>query len=187
MTEIDERVRELLHRKVEDIPPHGEMPSRVAGRARRRIAANAVGVALGVAVVLGGASAGLRFVGTGAVPPTGGGSTRTPPPSGPTICTATDLQIGGSVQGAMGSREGMILLTNNAGAACTLEGRPTITLLDQDRQPITSGVTFAPSEAQWQADAQPGPPGWPEVTVGPRAAAQGRPPWANRGPGRPAA
>ena len=179
MTEIDERVRELLHRKAEDVPSHGEMPSRVAGRARRRIAANAVGVALGVAVVLVGASAGLRFVGTGAVPPTGGGRPPTPPPSGPTICTATDLQIGGSVQGAMGSREGMILLTNTAGAACTLEGRPTITLLDQDGQPITSGVTFAPSEAQWEADAQPTPPGWPVVTVRPGAAAQVRLRWSN--------
>jgi len=180
MTDMDERVRELLRRKATDVPSHGEMPQRVAGRARRRIAVNAVGIALGVAVTVVGAGAGLRLADTGANRPEGPGATAPrSSPSGPTVCAARELRVTGSVQGAMGSREGLIHLTNIAARACTLEGTPTITLLDQDGRPITSGVTFGTSAPQWQADAQPEPAGWPVVTMEPGAAAQVRLRWSN--------
>jgi hypothetical protein len=67
--------------------------------------------------------------------------------------------------GAAGSREGGVTLTNFSDTTCTLQGTPTITLLDQNLQPITSGVAFSSSPPGWQANGSPQPAGWPVVAI----------------------
>ena len=37
MTQIDDDVRELLRRKADEVPVHGQVPSALVGRARRRM------------------------------------------------------------------------------------------------------------------------------------------------------
>jgi hypothetical protein len=142
-------------------------------RARRRIALNALGLGLAVALLAGGAFAGVQVFGAAPAHQSGGSNVATQPPSGgPTqsgsnasACTSAQLRAVGSMQGAAGSREGGVGLTNFSGETCTLQGTPTITLLDQNLQPITSGVAFSSSPPGWAANASPQPAGWPVVTV----------------------
>jgi hypothetical protein len=94
-------------------------------------------------------------------------------------CTSGQLRAIGSLEGAAGSREGVIDLSNFSDMPCTLQGNPEIELLDQNLQPITSGVTFVSSPPRWQVDGQPPPPGWPVVTVVPGGDAQFRIRWGN--------
>src|SRR5438552_1752166 len=70
---------------------------------------------------------------------TGGSGTGT---SSTPACTGGQLRAVGSMQGAAGSREGTITVSNFSSTRCTLRGRPTITLLDGHLQPITTGVAF---------------------------------------------
>jgi hypothetical protein len=181
--DMDDRVRDLLRRKADDLPPHRGVPGSVVSRARRRIAMNALAVVVAAVVVAGGAFAGVRAI--VANPPRGLVGTPTPSSSQPsptlpaiTSCTSSQLQAAASLQGAAGSREGSIDLTNMSSNPCTLEGRPTISLLENNR-PITSGLTFVASPPQWQVDATPKPPGWPVVTLTSGEAASIRIRWGN--------
>ena len=174
MTDLRDDLRELLQRRADKVPPHRGVPRSLAGRARRRIALNALGVGLAVVVLAGGAFAGVRAIGTSTTPSQGIAGQRThhgrhsPPATAPSACTAGQLRAVGSMQGAMGSREGGITLTNFSDTTCTLQGTPTIELLDQNLQPITSGVTFSAS-----------PAGWPVVTLHAGDAALVRIRWGN--------
>ena len=75
------------------------------------------------------------------------------------------------MSGAAGSRIGSIELRNYSSTSCTLKGTPVIALYDGNGHRITSGVVFASSPAQWQANGSAMPSGWPTVTV----AAMGHP------------
>jgi len=89
--------------------------------------------------------------------------------------------------GAAGSREGSIGLTNFSDVTCTLQGTPSITLLNQKLKPIASGVTFSSSPPGWKVNGSPRPAGWPVVTVRPGDSASMRIRWSNWCPdGRPA-
>jgi hypothetical protein len=91
------------------------------------------------------------------------------------------------MEGAAGSQEGGVTLTNFSSTACSLQGRPVVTLLDENLNPITSGVTFLHSPPGWKADGAPKPDGWPIVTLHPGDAALVRIRWSNWCPdGRPA-
>jgi hypothetical protein len=85
----------------------------------------------------------------------------------------------GTFEGAAGSREGAVTLTNFSDTTCTVEGTPTFQLLNQNLKPITSGVTFSSAPAGWQVNASPAPPGWPVVTLAPGKAASVRVRWSN--------
>jgi hypothetical protein len=170
MSRVDDDLRELLRRRADDVPPHREVPRSLVGRARRRIALNALGVGLTVALMAGGAFVGLRSF--GAAPAQKPAQMPTTPPAQPTapasttsVCTSAQLRAVGSMQGAAGSREGGISLTNLSDKTCTLRGTPTITLLDQNLDPISSDVTFSPSPPGWVVEGSPEPAGWPVVTV----------------------
>src|SRR6266487_675057 len=159
MSHMDEDLRDLLRRRADDVPPHREVPRSLAGRAHRRIALNALGAVLTVVVLAGGAVAGLRTFGAAPAPVPAGRSTASPaqptPPASTAACTSAQLRAVGSMEGAAGSREGGISLENLSDETCTLRGTPSITLLDQNLEPITSGVTFGSSPPGWAADGSP--------------------------------
>ena len=184
MSPVDDDLRELLRRRADDVPPHRGVPRSLVGRARRRIALNALGVGVAVVVLAGGAFAGLRAFGAAPAPqPAGQTSTSsvqpTPPASTIQACTSAQLRAVGSMQGAAGSREGGVNLTNLSDTACTLQGTPRITLLDQNLNPITTGVAFSSSPPGWAANGSPKPAGWPVVTVHPSDSALVRIRWGN--------
>ncbi len=184
MSDMDDELRELLRRKADDVPAHREVPRSLASRARRRIALNALRVGMTVVVLAAGAFAGVRALGGPTAQRPIGVPTATsvqPPPSASTTlaCTSSQLRAVGSMQGAAGSREGAIGLTNLSAETCTVQGTPTITLLDQNLHPITSGVTFGTSPPGWLVNASPEPVGWPVVTLAPSDTASVRVSWSN--------
>ncbi len=192
MNDIRDDLSELLRRKADQVPPHRDVPRSLVGRARRRIVVNVLGAGLMVAVLAGGAIAGLRAL--GAVPaqqPAGVPTTSSAPrtQTAPTIsaCTSAQLRAVGSMGGAAGSREGSIGLTNFSDATCTLQGTPSITLLNQNLTPITTGLTFSSSPPGWKVNGSPRPARWPVVTLRPGDSASVRIRWSNWCPdGRPA-
>ncbi len=175
------------------MPLHRTVPPPLLRRTRRRIALNALAVGAAVVVVAGGGFAGLRAMSApGSSRPTVGPASNasghstpsssahsTPPPSALSACTSGELRAVGSMEGAAGSREGAVTITNFSDQACTLQGTPTITLLDGNLDPITSGVAFSSSPAGWVANASPQPPGWPVVTLAPGDSASVRIRWGN--------
>src|SRR5947209_20078779 len=105
--DMDDRVRDLLRRKADDLPPHRGVPRSVMSRARRRIALNALAALVAVAVVGGGAFAGVRaLVASPSVVPGGSPAPSvvptTPSPAPPAItrCAASQLQATASLGGA---------------------------------------------------------------------------------------
>ncbi len=186
MNEIDDEVRELLRQKAQDVPAHREVPRSLIRRSRRRIALNAVAVGATVVVLVAGVFAGVRALsGPGTSVPIGHGPSSSPSQgpspttSAPAACTSGQLRAVATMQGAAGSREGAITLTNLSSTTCTLQGTPTITLLDQNLVPIASGVSFVSSPAGWQVDRLPEPAGWPVVTLAPFDSASVRLRWSN--------
>lgn len=177
----DAKIREMLKGLAGDIPAHHTAPASITRRVRTRIAINSV--ALGAMIVaLGvGVFAGVHTLAPAAKPtkvPFAGSSSPTAAP-----CTSGQLRAIGSLTGAAGSRVGGIGLMNYSDRACTLTGRPVITLYGTNGGRITSGVTFVSSPAQWQANASPKPSGWPLVTLQgmsvPRQSAFVRIGWSN--------
>jgi hypothetical protein len=142
-----------------------------------------------VLVLAGGAFAGVRVLGGLPVHQRVGRQTpsplpTTPPPTPPAsttvpACTSAQLRALGSMDGAAGSREGASSLTNLSDQACTLQGSPAITPLDQNLHPITSGVTFSSSPAGWEVNGSPQPAGCPVVTLQPGDSASVRLRWSN--------
>jgi hypothetical protein len=168
VTDMHDDLRELLQRRAAEVPSHLDVPRSLTGRVRRRIALNVVGVGLTVVVLAGGALAGVRAFNAaprqdlGGPPPS---SVQETPSTSALACVSAQIRAVGSMQGAAGSREGGISLTNFSDATCTLQGTPTITLLDKNLEPIISGVTFSSSPPGWEVDGSPQPDGWPVVTV----------------------
>jgi Domain of unknown function (DUF4232) len=176
MNDMRDDLREVLRRKAGQVPPHREVPGSLVGRARRRIAVNVLGVGVAVVVVGSAAFAGLRTLGAAPGVSTPGGSSSA---TSVVACTAGQLRAVGSFEGAAGSREGGVTLTNFSDKTCTLKGTPTITLLTQNLKPITSGVSFVSSPPAWKVYRTGKPGGWPVVTLRPSAAALVRIRWSN--------
>jgi len=169
----------VLRDRAAEVPQVQDVPPTTVARARRRVARNAVVFVLGAAVIVVGASAGLANLGAehgpGDVLPGDSGS------SGPsTACAAPDLRAEVSLDGAMGSVEGSIRLTNVGGGTCTLSGRPTVSIFSSTGHDVAPQVTE--SEPQWQADGAPEPAGWPVVSLQPGSAASVRVRWSNACP-----
>jgi hypothetical protein len=182
VNDLDDEVRDLLWRKAHEVPPHMDVPRSLTKRVRRRIALNALAVGTTVAVVVAGAFVGLRAFSAPALKPEGPGQGPTAsaqPPASPASCTSGQLRAMGSLEGAAGSRIGTITVTNFSDTTCTLKGDTSITLLDQNLDPITSGVTFQSTDPTWQVDGATPPLGWPVVTLAPGDAASVRLRWSN--------
>jgi hypothetical protein len=188
---MDDEIRQLLRKKADEVPRRRAIPVSLTRRVRLRIARNSV--ALGTMIVLLAAG---TFVGARALNAPGShehvrpasssprasnqpASPTSTPPASPTTCTPGQLRAVGIFEGAAGSREGAISLTNLSDVTCTLQGNPQIALLDANQNPITSGIAFSSSPAGWEVNASPTPPGWPLVTLAPGQAASIRIRWSN--------
>jgi Protein of unknown function (DUF4232) len=168
VNDVDDEVRDLLRDKAHEIPPHLDLPRSLTPRVRRRIALNALAVTATLVVIAAGAFVTLRAF-------------RSQPSetyAGATRCTSADLRAIVSMEGAAGSREGTIELTNTADT-CTLTGTPTLELLDRHMDPIVSGIAFVSVPAGWEVGGSPQPPGWPVVTLARDDSASVRVRWSN--------
>lgn len=174
------QLEQVLRDRAAEVPHVQDVPSTMLMRARRRVARNALAAVLGAVVIVVGATAGIANLGVfhGTVAPIPGNSGSVSPPS--TSCAASDLRGRVSLEGAMGSVEGSIDLTNAGGATCTLTGRPTVSISDAHGNQVR--VQVIATEPQWKADAAPQPPGWPVVSLHPGSAASVRVRWSNACP-----
>jgi hypothetical protein len=183
VTDLENDLRAVLHRKAEAVSPQESVPPKLVGRARRRIARNAGLILACVAVVAFGAYAGLQALPLGDVGETPGTEgprpTSTEPPStptGPLPCGAdTGWNAVALLEGAAGSRVGSFQLSTDQ--ACTLTGRPVIGLVDDQGAPLL----VEPSEGQawWEVNGTGEPEGWPVVTVTPGDTVLVRVAWSN--------
>jgi hypothetical protein len=179
VNDITEEVREMLRERSGDVAPRYDVPRSLTTRMRRRITVNALAVATTVLVAAAGAFAGLRAVTR--EDRTGDRITA------PAACLNTQLDASALLEGAPGSREGAITLTNASDQDCVLKGTPTIRLQEGNGDPITSGIRFLRGDPMWKKDALPQPAGWPTVTLRPGDAASVQVRWSNWCPdGRPA-
>jgi len=173
------QLQQMLRDRAGEVPHVQDIPPTMLMRARRRVARNAVASVLGAVLIVAGASAGLANLGlrhgSGGTLPESSGSV-VPPSTG---CAASDLQGTVSLDGAMGSVEGSIDLTNGSGATCTLTGRPTVSIFNSHGQEVP--VQVSESEPQWRANG-PQPQGWPVVSLQPGSAASVRVRWSNACP-----
>jgi hypothetical protein len=173
------QLEEVLRDRAAEVPHVQDVPPTMLMRARRRVARNAVASVLGAVLIVAGASAGLANLGVlhrsdGTLPESSGSVA---PLTG---CAASDLQGTVSLDGAMGSVEGSIDLTNNGEASCTLTGRPAVSIWNSQGREVAVQVTA--SEPQWKANAEPQPQGWPVVSLQPGSAASVRVRWSNACP-----
>jgi Domain of unknown function (DUF4232) len=197
----------MLRKKADDVNRQRAVPGELTRRVRLRVARNVSVVGIMLVLLGAGAFVGARTLNplhpprhvppashrTGPTPrhvsPTPHASTTAPATStvSPSACSAGQLRAVGTLEGAAGSREGAITVSNFSDVTCTLQGQPTITLLNHKLKPITSGVTYSTTPAGWEVNASPTPPGWPVVTIAPGQAASVRIRWSNWCPdGRPA-
>jgi hypothetical protein len=183
MNDIHDDVTELLRRRAADVPPHREVPRSMVGRARRRATVNALAAAAAAVVVGIVAVAGVRaFSPATDEVPRGHPGTPSEAPHSTSIatqCTAAQISAVASMEGAMGSREGAIVFTNVANDPCILVGRPAISLLDANDQPVTADVSVVPTEPAWSVNRSPEPEGWPALRLATGASASIRIRWSN--------
>jgi hypothetical protein len=163
--DLEERVRETLHRRAMDVQPKLEVPSGLIPRAGRRIARNFSGALVAVALVAVGAVTGFRAL-TGPDPQL---PVDTPAQA---ACRASDL-IGSSdlmtPEGMLNVREGRLVVTNEGSAACSLVNTPSVRVLaDGETLDFTGAL-----DPLWKSP----PPGWPVVTLQPGEKAMVRVRW----------
>lgn len=182
MTDLENDLRDVLHRRAEAVS-QAAVPPKLVGRARRRIARNAGLAVTCVAVIAFGAYAGLQALplgDAGETPGTEGPrpTSTNPPvsPTGPIPCGAENgWNAVASLEGAAGSRVGSFEL--GTGQACTLTGRPEIGVVDGQGAPLLLEATEG--QAWWEVNGTGQPEGWPVVTVNPGDTVLVRVAWSN--------
>jgi hypothetical protein len=179
MRNVDERLRELFEAKAADVPPQGTVPPSLRSRARRRIALNAIVAVMVIAALGGGAVGALRSIERADRVTPGGKSNGTTGSTTLGACAAGQLRADASLGGAMGSREGAILVENVSSTRCALQGYPRFRLLDASGRGATAAYEQRRTEPQWKADRASAPRGWPVVTLRPGARASVRLRWSN--------
>jgi uncharacterized protein DUF4232 len=138
-------------------------------RAWRRILMTFAGSAVVIALVATGAAAGLRAIDrNGRV---------VAQSSAPARCAAADLRGTVDLQGESGNVVASIVLTNRGARACSLSGRPGVTILDRAGQPLD--VTVVAGEPWWKFQHHSRPSGWPAVTLPAGGSARVRTVWSN--------
>jgi len=175
------KLKQLLRDRAAEVPHRQEVPAAMLGRARRRVARNAVASVVAVALIVAGASAGLASLGAlrGPDHERPGGRSSTLAPS-TLACSGGDLRATGAFGGAAGSVEGAIHVTNFSSKTCTLQGRAAVHLFTAAGRPLSPQVDAVPP--QWKVDGRAAPKGWPVVTLRPGAVAAIRILWSNACP-----
>src|SRR5262245_27550354 len=141
MPDLEDRVRELLERRAADVGPRLEVPPTLVRRARWRFVAYAAVTCVVAVAVVAGAAAAWRALPEAPVDHPGDTGAETPG-----ACVADQLAASAPVEGAMGSVDGTITLTNASASTCELSGRPSFSLLEPSGDPVTSGIRFMPRE-----------------------------------------
>jgi hypothetical protein len=203
---VDEAIRDLLQRKADELElGRAEIPVAVRRRARRRVLATLTGTLVLVAALAAGGYVGVNQLALGTSHHTVPASPRPSHPVRPSIvptvhpssspspslspspspsptpatllaCTGQQLRLSDGTQGAAGSVEGSLLLTNASSVGCTVSGQPQVALIASGSQ---LSVTVQPTDPWWKVDNTGQPAGWPVVTVEPGKAAVVRVRWAN--------
>jgi hypothetical protein len=176
------KLEQTLRERAAEVPYLQPTPPHLVGRARRRIARNALSSVLAVGLLVAGGAVGLanlRTLGgpgpdevTSGGPPSGGAHARP--------CTPGELGATASLEGAAGSVLGEIRVTNRGDQTCTLRGRPILTIVDANGE--TVAVQAVETAPRWKVDRDPVPEGWPVVQLPPRSAAAVRIRWTNACP-----
>ena len=178
------QLEQVLRDRAAEVPHVQDVPPRMLARARRRVARNALVSVLGAVVIVVGASAGLTSIGVshgpGVTVPGSSGAVAPSTVTPSTACTASDLHAATSLDGAMGSVEGTVDLTNVGRATCTLTGHPIVSIFNSRGDEVSLQVTE--TEPQWQADGASQPQGWPVVSLRAGSAASVRVRWSNACP-----
>jgi hypothetical protein len=169
------RLAEVMRERAAEVPNHQQAPPTMLVRARRRVVRTAVVAAAAAVLVVIAVSAGVASLGAPRTHVPG----QTPAPS-MTDCIAADLRATASLQCAAGSVAGSIELTNIGDRACTLQGRPTISLATSAGRALTPVVH--PEEPAWRVNDLPEPAGWPVVRLPPGSVASVRIRWSNACP-----
>lgn len=191
MPELEDRLREVLQRRAAGVPPRLQPPPRMLRRARRRVALTAATGALSIALVAGGAVAGIRLAVAprNATPLTSAspGPQVTPSPAQPTVrtCTAADLTGRIDLSGSGGQAVGSIIITNGGSTSCTLTGVPRVSVFDDTGRQLAP-LPQTTGQAWWQVDGASRPGGWPFVTLRSGQRARVRIQWSNWCPTPPA-
>ena len=197
MNTVEEEIRELLQRRAErlDRPDLG-MPERVVRRARRRATATMAGALLVAAALAAGGYVGVNQLASSSLhgtrpatppphhspavtPPAPSSSppSGTPPPVGVSACSRGQLALSDQTQGAAGSVLGSLVITNVSASPCTMSGHPRVALIDANGSPLA--VSRVETLPWWNVNRTGKPPGWPVVTLQPRASAAIRVRWSN--------
>ena len=158
-------LEDMLRTRAAEVPHLQEASPRMLVRARRRVVRNALASVAAAGLIVVAASAGLASL---RAPNHGLGDSPTPAPS-TSACIAADLGATAAFDGAAGSVEGSIDLTNLGDRTCTLEGRPSVIISSPAGGQLSLDVV--PVKAQWEVDAAPRPDGWPVVALHPGSAA----------------
>jgi uncharacterized protein DUF4232 len=145
MPDLEDRVRDLLERRAADVGPRLEVPPTLVRRARLRFVAYAAVACVVIAVAAVGAGAAIRAMPSAPVERPGDNSGA--PYAPPGTCGADQLAASGTVEGAMGSRDGTITVRNASSTACVMDGKPAVVLEDQTGAPITDGVEISTGQA----------------------------------------
>jgi len=178
MHDVEDRLREMLRRRAGDVPIHVEAPLGMLRRAWRRILMAFTGAAVAVAVVAAGAVAGVRLLNQNVGGPAS--ATQIAP-----ACRASDLQGNINLVSANSQFRGSLLVTNVSGNACSLQGQPSLAIVDANGVPLDLQEESA--DPSWMVRSKPTPKGWPAVTLYYGASASIRIDWASWcGPAKPA-
>jgi hypothetical protein len=151
MSDLEDRVRDLLERRAADVGPRLDVPPTLVQRARWRSLTYAVVTCVVVVAVAVGATVALRSIPEAPVDRPGDTGA-----NAPSACAADQLTASAVVEGAAGSRVGTITLSNASAATCTLAGRPSFSLVGRDGNPITSGIRFMPKAQPSEVVLSPG-------------------------------
>ena len=180
------KLEDVLDEKAGEVPQFQELPRKTATRAHWRVGRNAAASILVAGVIVIAGSWGLTNVRNPSRVAVPGGTTTQSPATSDNTCLPADLEASASLQGAAGSVEGFLLMTNEGTTTCTLSGKPVLSLVQTAPESVSSGepviVNVVDAAPSWQVNGASQPPGWPVVTLEPGSAAAVSVRWSNACP-----
>jgi hypothetical protein len=157
MADLEDRLRRTLQESARRVPARVAVPPGLVRRAGRRITRNIAGGVLAVGLVAVALVGGVNTLrgSPRQIPITTPTLPTSPGPTGP-ACLAENLSGKSRLMGSGVRAEGYLVLTNEGAAACSLEGWPTVRILDAGGVPLRD---VAAVQADGPAQAVTVPPG----------------------------